>query len=115
AVGGVAAPVRPGQAEFVADEVDEQQARFDDPGVVGPVDINRDLHQGTCLRGVPVGRPPGSALRARLTARRRARMVSSLARCFLYSAGPRWSEIGWQCSAAIWPARVKLSSLAGAP
>ena len=38
AVGGVTAPVRAGQAQLVAQEVNEQQPRFDLPRVFGAVD-----------------------------------------------------------------------------
>ena len=44
AVGGVAAPVRAGQPQLVAQEVDQQQPGFDLAGVAGAVDRHGDLH-----------------------------------------------------------------------
>ena len=48
AVGGVAAPVRAGQAELVAEEVDQQHPRLDVAGDQLAVDRDRDLHAGSC-------------------------------------------------------------------
>jgi len=44
AVGGVASPVAACKGKLIADEVDEQQARLDVPGVIGAVDVDRDAH-----------------------------------------------------------------------
>src|SRR5262249_39860268 len=71
AVGGVAAPVRAGQPEPVAQEVHQQQPRLDVLGVLPPVHGHRDLH----------GQP--SSPRIRPPPRRRARVVSSPAGCRL--------------------------------
>ena len=58
AVRGVAAPVRAGEAQLVAQEVDQQQPRLDLAGVVDAVDGDGDLH---VRRWAPaaVPRPPG--------------------------------------------------------
>ena len=59
AVRRVAAPVGAGEAEVVAQEVDEQQPRLDVAGVLLAVDGHRDLHGGIVAgRFSRVGRPP---------------------------------------------------------
>ena len=76
AVAGVAPPVGAGQPERLAQEVHEQQPRFDVAGDLGPVDGHGDLHR----------RPPqaaGAVAPTRSSARRRTRRVSSSARCRL--------------------------------
>src|SRR2546423_737083 len=98
AVAGVAAPVGAGEAQVLAQEVDEQQARLDLLGDLLAVDRHRHLH-GVLLY-----------LRARSTARRTARVVSSAARWRLYSALPRWSAVGFESSAAMRPASANSSS-----
>src|SRR5215210_6408381 len=63
AVGGVAAPVGPGQPRVLADVVDEQAARLDVVADLLAVEVDGDVHE-----------------RARSVARRRARCVSTPAR-----------------------------------
>ena len=84
AVAGVAAPVRAGQAEVVAQEVHEQQPALDLAGDLVAVDGHRHLHGQ--LSSVDAGD----------RARRSARRVSSSARWRLYSALPRRSVTGLQ-------------------
>ena len=59
AVAGVAPPVGAGQAERLAQEVHEQQPRFDVAGDLGPVDGHGDLH-----RSASSGRRRGWAARS---------------------------------------------------
>ena len=66
AVGGVTAPVRAGQAELVAQEVDEQHPRLDVAGRAPPVDRHRHLHLSLLSerpRGRPAQRAPGQLAR----------------------------------------------------
>src|SRR4051812_34383149 len=104
AVGRVAAPVRAGQLELVAQHVHEQHPRLDVGGTRLAVDDDVDLH-----------RSPPQLASARSAARRRARWVSSFARWRLYSAGPRWSPIGAESSAARAAAAANASSDGGRP
>src|SRR4051795_2390039 len=53
AVGGVAAPVRAGQAELVAQEVDEQQPRLDVAGVLLAVDRDGYAHDAAYFERQP--------------------------------------------------------------
>ncbi len=76
AVAGVAAPVGPGEAEVVPQVVHEQQPALDLAGDLVAVDGHRHLH----------GQLSSPLMRA--TDRRRARRVSSSARCRLYSTVP---------------------------
>src|SRR5581483_4589055 len=103
AVRGVAPPVRAGQPEVVPEEVHEEQPRLHLPGDLVAVDGHGDLHGYA------------SCPRARATARRNARRVSSPARCRLYSAGPRWSVWGFVTSAAAAAAAARFSAVAGRP
>ena len=66
AVAGVATPVRPGQPELVAQEVDQQQPPLDLPGDALPVHGHRHLHVSRPFPGRldvvagPVSRHPGA-------------------------------------------------------
>src|SRR4029079_7151069 len=102
AVGRVAAPVRAGQVEVVADEVDEQRARLDVGAALLAVDGQGDLHQF-------------SSRSARAVAVRSARSVSPRARWRLYSSDPRWSEVGEQSSAARSAAAANAASPGACP
>ena len=82
----------PVNAEVVAQEVHQQQPALDLPGDLFVVDDHRDLHAHLMVSVT------------RRTARRRARLVSSTARCRLYSSLPRASVTGLQFSAARAPA-----------
>src|SRR3954471_24431928 len=53
AVGGVVAPMRPGQPELVAQEVDEQQPRLDVAGVLLAVDGDRYAHDAAYFERQP--------------------------------------------------------------
>src|SRR5689334_11622985 len=80
AVRRVAAPVAAGQAEFVAQEVDEQQSGLDVARVLGAVHGHCDPHgHAAFLRLAPSAAGPA----ARAAARRSARVVSSATRCRL--------------------------------
>ena len=109
AVAGVAAPVRAGQAQVVAQEPDQQVPRLDLPGPLLAVDLDGDPHRHA---SVPAAAAAADALAA---ARRSARTVSSPARCRLYSAEPRPSVAGSQPSAAIRPASANSCSEGSAP
>src|SRR5277367_5259170 len=99
---GVTSDVSAGQSSKSADEVDQQQPGFNLGFANTPIYF--DLNQ-LFLRHVSVLRVfPDIYFRARSFARARARRVSSLTRPFLYSAGPRKSELGSAASEASWDA-----------
>ena len=104
AVARVAADMRAGQPEVVAQEMDEQESRLDVRLVDGAVDGDRDV----------LGAHRGGASYAYATARsvawRRALRVSSAAIARLYSTGPRTSPNGRLCAPAAAPAARNRSS-----
>src|SRR5207237_8105878 len=89
AMRGVAADVRAGQAEGLAQEVDEEQPRLDLDAVGNAVDGQLDVMPGHGYR------PP-----ARSTAFFSARAASTRAISRLYSTDPRRSAVGDAASAA---------------
>src|SRR6267142_567386 len=104
AVRGVAADVRPGQAQVLAQEVDEQQPGLDPELVRGAVHRHPDL---VCGHG---HRPP-----ARSTAFFSARAASTRPISRLYSTEPRRSALGDAAAAALRAASAMLASLARRP
>src|SRR2546426_5168853 len=89
AVGGVAADVRAGQAQVLAEQVDEKQSRLDLHAVRSAVDGQLDVMRGHGYR------PP-----ARSTAFFSARAASTRAISRLYSTDPRRSAVGDAASPA---------------
>src|SRR6266850_1744663 len=104
AVRGVAADVRPGQAQVLAQEVDEQQPGLDPELVRGAVHRHPDL---VCGHG---HRPP-----ARSTAFFSARAASTRPISRLYSTEPRRSALGDATASARSASMVAGWSLAGSP
>src|SRR5207253_10930071 len=100
AVGGVAADVRAGQAQVLAEQVDEKQSRLDLHAVRSAVDGQLDVMRGHGYR------PP-----ARSTAFFSARAASTRAISRLYSTVPRRSAVGAAASAARRAASAMLASL----
>src|SRR5262249_1592062 len=99
AVRGVAADVRAREAEVLAQQVHEQQARLDVGLSRGAVDRDGDVM--ACHRYLPA---------ARWAALRRARTVSTRAMSFLYSTVPRRSAPGFAADEAMRPASAKTDS-----
>src|SRR5271169_4058862 len=102
AVAGIAANVSARQLQAFADEVDEQQPRLNHSLSLTCVDFHADqlfLRHSQLLASVS---EPNLRiyLPARSAARVRARFANSLTSPFLYSAGPRKSELGCASSAA---------------
>src|SRR6266851_7845683 len=89
--GRVAADVRAGQAQLLAQEVDEQQSGLDLERVLGAVDRHRDLVR----RRFRLGDHERSSLTLRSPRAVRTRMAFRL-----YSSVPRTSARGWAASAA---------------
>src|SRR5437870_13357240 len=104
AVRGVAADVRAGQAQVLAEQVDEKQSRLDLHAVRSAVDGQLDVMRGHGYR------PP-----ARSTAFFSARAASTRAISRLYSTVPRRSAVGAAASAARRAASAMLVSAAPFP
>src|SRR5437899_11440440 len=100
AVRGVAADVRAGQAQVLAEQVDEQQPRLDLHAVRSAVDGQLDVMPGHGYQ------PP-----ARSTAFFSARTASTRAIPRLYSTDPRRSAVGDAASAARRAASAMAASL----
>src|SRR5262245_41240160 len=96
AVGGIAADMSPGQAEHVADAVDEQKPRLDIGFHIAAVHLDANL----LLRHRYF--PPRLRSKARLS----ARTVNTRTRSRLYSSDPRRSAVGADSSAASSAARL---------
>src|SRR5215469_7698566 len=98
AVAGVAADVSTRQSQYFTNEVDQQK-----PGLHFPLSlaaIHFDTNQ--LFLSHTLSTESELYLLARSAARVRARAASSFTRPFLYSAGPRKSELGCASSAASW-------------
>src|SRR5690606_24405412 len=119
AVRGVAADVRAGQPERLADQVHQQRAGLDLRHTLGAVHRHPDLvvRHGQRPPAVAYTRSPGTAARpsARSRARRSARIVNTRTRSRLYSAEPRRSAVGCASSAASRPASRIVASSSGLP
>src|ERR1700677_833907 len=109
AMGGVTSDVRARKPGKAADEVDQQQPGLDH-GLAHAaihVDLNRLFLRHL---GIPLLVFPNLYFPILSYARARARRVSSFTKPFLYSAGPRRSELGSAASAASCAVCVMLAS-----
>src|SRR5712671_1013154 len=104
AVGGVAADVRPGQPQILAEQMDQEQPRLDVDSMTRAVHPQFDVMPGHGHR------PP-----ARSTAFFSARPASTRAISRLYSTDPRRSAVGDAASAALRAASAMLASFALLP
>src|SRR5215469_801178 len=96
----VAAQVRAGLLQNIAQEMNQQKPRLDLRFARGSVQLHPDSHRA----------PP-----ARSIARFSARLVNSLTNPVLYSAGPRRSELGCASSEASCAACPMFSALGALP
>src|SRR3990172_142456 len=99
----VAADVRSGEVQLLADEVDEEKPGFHLPGVGLPVQLERNL--------VGAHAAPPALDSARFRAWVKARFVKVRTRCLLYSSEPRWSSTGSAASEASLAASAMAPSL----
>src|SRR3984957_9103001 len=109
AMGGVTTDVCTREPGKAADKVDQQQPGLDHGFAHTAIYVNLD-RLFLRHRGIPLLAFPNLYLPIRSYARTRARRVSSLTKPFLYSAGPRRSELGSAASEASCAACAMLAS-----